>query len=315
MSKFLDFIASRMIPEIDALPFDQEQMADLGQDWKEQAYPHALGACDILKPQFGGALQLYGIANVIRALIPALDLSRVCVRAGLVYASLDFFYTRQYPPTTQHFFRNNATAKKLPAYIRRRALDSVALSFAKIVSWLAVLQGIPEQWVPTAKISRHLEGLIRTLIKPAKLEVALDLHVPPGGREWLRRQSLAEFCLLQKDQCDRNPKAAALVLECSNQIEVIPVIVVQSCVSGARGIVMFFDPFFPQSVGSLSVDLQSGDLRFEVPSAYDIRGLMTMDFQARAPSISNFQKLWTGLRVASLTWRVSRLWRLAALRK
>lgn len=314
MSKFQDLAARRMIPEIDAFPFEEQQIADLGQDWKEQVYPWALRACDVLKPQFGDALLLHKIPDLIKALIPSLDLAPVCARAGLVYASLDFFHARQCPPSARNL-RRRETAQELPGYIRNRAFDFVTMNSARIVAWLAVLKGIPAQWVPIAKISRRLQARIRTAIEPAQLEVALDLRVPPGGKAWLRRESLTQFSVLHENRPDRDPKAAALLIECPDQIEILPVVVVQSSANASHGLIKFFDPFFPLDVRSIHLDLQSGDLKFSAPSARNICGLMAMSFQPRAPAVSGFQALLAAFHVAPMAWYLSRLWRLAAFRR
>lgn len=315
MNRLRDFVAGRMIPEIDALPFDERQISGLGQDWGKQVGPCAQKACEILNPQFGDALLLYGIPELIRNLIDTLDLAPACARAGLVCSCLDFFYARLRPPTADEICRSESSAEKLRNYVRRRALESVAAGFPKMMAWLAVLQGIPEQWIPSKTISKRLQDLIGRMKITAQVEVALDLRSPiPGGRNWLRRESIADFKALHGQHRVKKPKAAALLIERSGGIEILPVVVVDSHTSACQGTVEYFDPFFPGRVCSASLDLQSGALQSSAPSAYNVYGLMAMFFRACVPSFSTFQALQARLYVAPLLWRLSRLWSLAAIR-
>lgn len=312
MNKFRDFLSRRMIPEIDAVPFDERQTADLGEDWIDHVKALAPRACDLLRPHFGDALQLHGIPDLIQGLIPGLDLTRICARTALVYASLDFFYARECPPTIKDLQRRHPVADKLLIYLRQRALDSITLNFAKMMSWLVVLRGIPERWVPAEQISRRLKAMVRATIEPSELEVTLDLRVPPGGKAWLRRSSLAAFAELQEHRRNRHPQAAAILIECANQTDILPIVVVQCGAGSSRGFVRFFDPFWPHKVRFLQFDMLSGELRSDTPSVHDIRGLMTLCFQAHDPAFSTLQRLQARCHVASLTWYFSRLWRLAA---
>ena len=264
--------------------FDFSNAADLNPQWLEEwrsvlqlSAPEALNQ---LRGSFGGALEYYDVPGWMTRVRP----SDAAAGAGLVLGAIDSFV---WPAATR------ARNEDLDVYLRQRHLDFWRENGPSLLTWLAVLRKVPEEWLPRALMERRIQRQLQSCGGVGSVEVRIDLHLPvPGGGKWLRGQSVGQLRIIRA-------KVAAegfcpIVVFTDRGMEVLLAI---ECDPELR----CYDPARPGTD--------------RVIDRAALQGVFCIRYSPRKPPLSVWQRAAGSIGLKGATRDLTRAWRIGAWRR
>ncbi len=175
---------------------------------------------------------------------------------GMCFAALDFYKAGLPVPRGQHANDQPAAGTPLRTYLWKRQLDSLASDGARVVTWLVVLNYIPQLWPFRGGAARLLEW---------------------SKEEWEKIKVFVD---------SGEPVPIALVRDTENIYDNHQVLATgYDQVDEARGTIYLYDPNCPNRASSISVEfgLSLLDGRESCEGPAPLRGFFCEGYQASVP--------------------------------
>jgi hypothetical protein len=265
----------RFDSKVDAFDFPTADNLDPQrlEEWRALLRRSAPDAVNQLRPSFGGALEYYGVPDWMIRVKP----SDAAVGAGLVLAAIDYFVARVATP---------GRTAGLDEYVKQRYFDFWRENGSSLLTWLAVLRKLPEEWVPRELLERRIQRQMSSGVATA-VAVRIDLQLRvPGGPMWLQQRSLS-----QMQELHTNIAAdgfCPVVVFTDLGMEVLLALEFESDLR-------CYDPSRP---GTDRVIRRSA-----------IQGLLCVRHSCAEPHLSVAQRVLNFVGLKRVTWNVTRAWR------
>ncbi|MDO3378525.1 hypothetical protein [Geoalkalibacter halelectricus] len=194
-------------------------------------------------------------------------------------------------------------------FLRRLWLEAMTASSARLIQWRSILYGLPEQWLPALSVTRDLRQRLTARGDFFLEDLQLDLRLPsPGGRAWLKAQSVREWYRLREQLKAGRPCVVELIREqeCPDfQARETLVVFAAREASVAMVLLYCYDPSRGARPLLLHMDLSAEELvvrESEDLGKTSLRGLFLVDAPADAPPESRRRRLLRSLGMARLHW-------------
>lgn len=187
---------------------------DLGSwpDWQLQSDESSVFVDDIavagqeaanhLTELYGSKADVFGAGTHIEDMASQLPDEEAMQAMAIAIAACDHYNARvTVPRVSVGGLTNSANSKRwqtLRPYLVKRCQETLCRAAAQSMLWRSILARMPDNWLPTAQLTRALRRQLDESGMFKEFEVALDLKAPvPGGERWIAMQCAATVAALR----------------------------------------------------------------------------------------------------------------------
>lgn len=297
----------RFHPSIDgfALSYDWRLKESETQQTRSILNSALLETLTHLRQTYKGAVEAYKIEAWINGWLEIGLPEQNFLNTGLLYAVLDHYYARYFPP--KKFKKpDSKRALKFRSYFVGRILDSLKANAAEQIKTVAISEFMPDSWIQEDTIKHAIKEEIGAIELYSKADVEFELQIPQSGKHWFRDKTIEEWEKLRIHLDECKPLPITCITKAGSYSHIYKTVIAYDYNLIEQDVleILVFDPDSQTMDGRVRLNLKSDKGRQQ---HYEIEGFYLENYKPVPVPTKSWLRIVHFILPWTLFWYIKRL--------